>query len=45
MKTNKQIKNILKECIKYIDKAKEYGQKEDELISKILTIINDKNGK
>ena len=45
MKTNKQIKNILKQCIKYIDNAKEYGQKEEDLINKILTIINNQHGK
>jgi|TARA_R100000482_G_scaffold46232_1_gene16197 hypothetical protein len=43
MKHKKEIKNILKECIKYIDKAKEYGQKEEDLINKILTIINNKD--
>ena len=43
MKNKKEIKNILKQCIKYIDNAKEYGQKEEELINKILTIINSKD--
>ncbi len=43
MKDKKEIKNILKECIKYIDNAKEYGQKEEDLINKILTIINNKD--
>lgn len=42
MKTNKEIKDVLKKCIKYIDNAKEYGQTEENLIHKIMQILNDK---
>ena len=41
MKTEKQIKEVLKDCIKYINQAKTYGLVEDDLIGNINEILND----
>ena len=41
MKTEKQIKEVLKDCIKYINQAKTYGFIEDNLIGNINEILND----
>lgn len=39
MKKNKQIIQILWDCITYVNSAKQYGQKEENLIEQIFELI------
>ena len=39
MKTNKQIIQILWDCITYVNSSQEYGQKEENLIEQIFQLI------
>ena len=43
MKSNKEIIQILWDCITYVNSSSEYGQKEENLIEQIFQLIEQFN--